>query len=65
MAAKYHLIEHSNELFGMEMMEDDLIKEPLDYRNGMIQVPKNPGWGVKLDKNALDKYATSPPTEIK
>mgnify|MGYP006291900315 CR=1 FL=1 len=65
MAAKYHLIEHSNELFGMEMMEDDLIQEAVDYRTGMIQVPKSPGWGVKLDKNALDKYATSPSIEIK
>jgi muconate cycloisomerase len=65
MAAKFHLIEHTNELFGMEMMIDDLIKEPLDYSNGKIKVPDEPGWGVELDKEALDHYATAPSTIIK
>ena len=52
------------ELFGQEMMEDDLIEEPIDYSNGMIQIPDGPGWGVTLDEKALKKYATAPTTII-
>lgn len=38
------------------MLEDDLIKKPLEYKNGRIKVPEGPGWGVELDEDALDKY---------
>jgi muconate cycloisomerase len=39
------------------MLEDDLILKPIDYNNGMAKVPEGPGWGVKLDENALDRFA--------
>ncbi|MFX0070456.1 MAG: mandelate racemase/muconate lactonizing enzyme family protein [Candidatus Hermodarchaeota archaeon] len=63
-AGRYYSIEHATELFGQEMMEDDLIKEPLDYSNGTAKVPKKPGWGIELDEKALEKYATAPTTTI-
>ena len=56
--AKFHYIDHATELFGQEMLEDDLIQNSIDYSNGMAKLPESPGWGVKLDENALEKYAT-------
>ena len=58
-AAKFPSLGHAIELFGDEMMEDDLIKTPLNYDGGMIKVPDGPGWGVELDEKALERYATS------
>lgn len=63
-AAKYHSIDHATELFGQEMLEDDLIVKPLDYSGGTAKVPKGPGWGVELDEIALKKYATGPTITI-
>ena len=63
-AARYASLGHSMELFGEEMMEDDLIKTPLNYSGGTIKVPTGPGWGVKLDEEALQKYATGPTVTI-
>lgn len=62
--AFYHYIEHPSELFGIEMLEDDLIKRPLEYSDGCVTIPTGPGWGVNLDEDALDKYATSESTII-
>ncbi len=57
-SARYTQINHATELFGMEMMENDLIKKPIDYSGGKAKVPEGPGWGVQLDEKALDKYST-------
>ena len=46
------------------MMEDDLIKDRLNYSNGTAKVPTGPGWGVELDEVALKKYATGPTAVI-
>ena len=62
--AKYSALTHATELFGNFMYEDDLIKKPLEYSKGYVNVPLGPGWGVELDEDALQKYATSPPTII-
>ena len=40
------------------MLEDDLIKKPLEYNNRMLKVPEDSGWGIELDEDALHKYAT-------
>jgi muconate cycloisomerase len=64
-AANYYAIEHATELFGQEMMEDDLIVKPIDYSGGTAKVPEEPGWGVELDENALQKYATAPTAILK
>ena len=56
-AARYHSLGHAIELFGHLMMEDDLIKAPINYDDGTATVPSGPGWGVELDEAALKKYA--------
>ncbi|TFG13651.1 MAG: hypothetical protein EU535_04490, partial [Promethearchaeota archaeon] len=64
-AARYSSIVHATELFGQEMMEDDLIVQPIDYSGGMAKLPDGPGWGVELDENALQRYATDSTIIIK
>ena len=64
-AGRYYSIDHATELFGQEMMEDDLILKPLDYSGGTAKVPEGPGWGIELDENALQKYATAETTILK
>jgi muconate cycloisomerase len=56
--AKYAYIEYATELFGQEMLVDDLILNPIDYSNGEAKLPEGPGWGIKLDENALERFAT-------
>lgn len=56
-AANYNSINYATELFGQEMLEDDLISTPIDYSNGFAKVPEGSGWGVKLDEKALKRYA--------
>jgi muconate cycloisomerase len=63
-AGRYYSIDHATELFGQEMMEDDLIVKPLDYSGGTAKVPEGPGWGIELDEKALEKYATGPTVTI-
>lgn len=63
-AANYHVIDHATELFGQEMLVDDLIKEPIEYIGGKAKVPEKPGWGVELDRIALNRYATDSTTVI-
>ena len=63
-AAKYHVLGHAIELWGHLMMEDDLITERINYSNGTATVPSGPGWGVELDRIALEKYATGPTVVI-
>lgn len=63
-AAKHHSLGHATELFGDVMFEDDLIIEPIDYSGGTATVPGGPGWGVKLDEDALKKYATEKTVKV-
>ena len=62
--AKFNSLGYAPELFGDIMMEDDLIKTPLEYNNGFVKVPNGSGYGVELDENALKKYSTGPTTII-
>ncbi len=63
-AARAGVLGHAMELFGHVMLEDDLIVEPLDYSGGHVRVPDGPGFGVTLDEDALDRFATGPPLRL-
>jgi muconate cycloisomerase len=58
-AARFPALGHAVELFGHVMLEDDLIIEPLDYHGGAVSLPEGPGFGVALDEDALERYATA------
>ncbi|MBI4832934.1 MAG: mandelate racemase/muconate lactonizing enzyme family protein [Candidatus Lindowbacteria bacterium] len=64
-AARHHSLGHATELFGHMMLEDDLIIHAIDYSGGHAAVPQGPGWGVTLDEDALRRYATGAPVDIK
>ncbi|MGQ9694467.1 MAG: mandelate racemase/muconate lactonizing enzyme family protein [Thermodesulfobacteriota bacterium] len=38
---------------------DVIYAEPLQVKDGMMSVPEVPGWGLKLNPSALEKYARS------
>jgi galactonate dehydratase len=40
----------------MNAYSDDLLAEPLVVRNGYIPVPKAPGLGVEIDRDALEQF---------
>jgi muconate cycloisomerase len=61
-SAYYYEIDHPTELFGQEMLQDDLIIDPLNYHDGKVDVPEGVGWGVKLDEKALQRFATDDTT---
>ncbi len=63
--ARYDHIDYATELFGHIMIEDDLIETPLNYHNGHVDISHEPGWGVKIDEEALEKYATGKKIIIK
>ena len=58
--AKYHSINHATELFGQEMLVDDLILKSIDYSNGKAKLPEGSGWGIKLDEHTMKKFAAGP-----
>jgi len=59
-AARASVLGHAMELFGHVMLEDDLVREGLDYAGGRVRVPEGPGLGVELDDDALERYAIGP-----
>ena len=64
-AAKYHCLGYATELFGQEMLEDDLIVNPLNFEGGNAKLPNGPGWGIELDENSMRKYSTNSTITIK
>ena len=63
-AAFHNSLSYDMELFGAVMLEHDLLKTPLNYSEGGVCLPEGPGWGVELDLEAVEKYATRPTTII-
>jgi muconate cycloisomerase len=45
-----------SDIFGELVRENDLIREPLEIRDGRARVPQKPGLGVELDLAAVEKY---------
>ena len=43
-------------VFSQHLYEDDLIVEEFKFKDGEVEVPKEPGLGVTVDDEALEKY---------
>jgi hypothetical protein len=41
-------------------LADEILKEPLDIRNGILRVPQEPGLGVDIDEGVIEKYPWIP-----
>jgi muconate cycloisomerase len=50
-------VSAGSELFGPLLLADDLVEEPVVYRDGEVHVPTGPGLGVTLDEDKVAKYA--------
>lgn len=50
-------VTFGSELFGPLLTADDLLIEPLDYRDGHLRVPDGPGLGVVLDEDKVRHYS--------
>ena len=35
---------------------DDIISEPIEFRNGFVKLPRGPGLGVEIDRKKMKKY---------
>jgi D-arabinonate dehydratase/D-galactarolactone cycloisomerase len=40
-------------------LRDDLLTEPLDFREGYLHAPEKPGLGIELKKDLIKKYAAA------
>ena len=38
------------------MLEDDVLKQPIQVQNGELLLPDTPGLGIELDRSKLEKY---------
>ena len=41
-------------------LADELLKEPLEIKNGIMTVPKGPGLGIEVDERVVEKYPFLP-----
>jgi L-alanine-DL-glutamate epimerase-like enolase superfamily enzyme len=41
-------------------LADEILKEPLDIRKGVLNVPKKPGLGIDVDERVIEKYPFIP-----
>jgi len=46
-----------SDIVGNFLREDDLIAEPIAIEDGYAKVPDEPGLGIELDEEAVEKYA--------
>jgi muconate cycloisomerase len=53
-----------SDIIGHLLREDDLIVEPIRFENGCLIVPDDPGLGVTLDRDALERYRVQDPIHV-
>ena len=46
----------SSDIVGEMLRVDDLIVRPLAFEDGCFMVPQEPGLGVELDEDALERF---------
>jgi muconate cycloisomerase len=58
-AARFDRLGHDVELAGDVMFDESLVVAPPTRIRGELVVPTGPGWGVEVDRDALDRYTTA------
>ena len=48
------------EMFGPLLLRDDIVTEPLNYRDFGVDLPRGPGLGITLDEDKLAHYSRKP-----
>jgi len=49
-------IDYGCELIGPIWLADDLVQEPVEYRDNQVWVKHGPGLGVELDEDKVTHY---------
>lgn len=63
-AARFDSLGHDVELAGNVMFSASLVKDTPRIVRGQLPVPVGPGWGVTVDRDALDDHASGEPVSI-
>lgn len=50
-------LEWGTELFGPLLMTEEILEEPLVYRDFQLEIPRGPGLGLKIDRDKLARFA--------
>lgn len=58
-AARFDRLGHDVELAGDVMFDETLVVEAPLRHGGRLVVPSGPGWGVEVDRDALDRWTTA------
>jgi L-alanine-DL-glutamate epimerase-like enolase superfamily enzyme len=49
-------VSYPSEISFFLCLKDDLLAEPIVFKDGVIQLPKNPGNGAILDEKKIKQY---------
>lgn len=52
-------------MFGPLLLKDEILAEPLEYKDFSVTVPKGPGIGVRLDDDKLGFYRRDRTVSVK
>lgn len=59
LAATFGRLPFGGEIIGPLLLAEDIVTEPLVYRDGALQLPDGPGLGVTLDEDKVRAFARS------
>ena len=62
--ARWDQLGHAPELAGDVMFEEHLTTTRYPVVDGTMVLPGGPGWGVEVDRDALDRYLVAEPTVL-
>lgn len=63
-AARFDRLGHDVELAGDVMFEQHLVTERYRIDHGELVLPGGPGWGIEVDRDALDDHLVAPPVVV-
>jgi len=55
-AALMESIEYGCELFGPLLLQEDIVHNPIRFKEGYVHIPSGPGWGVEIDERKIESY---------
>lgn len=61
-AARHDRLGHAPELAGDVMFEEHLTRTRYTVEDGCMLLPGGPGWGISVDRDALDRHLIAPTT---
>jgi len=50
-------VDYASEIVGPLLLSDDILKHPVVYKDGALEVPDYPGLGFELDRDKMAKYS--------